>query len=224
MNALIVAQDQGITFEAMETLPRHLEAAFTEIRRRAQGNDKLMRAMIKAQHALTYIEHWFDRQQVFHMESATTPGKTYAVDVLGHCTCPAQSLCYHQVAREACVLAGSLASLEAWDYVRAQDGAQIWRTTTGFLAMFDGTFVVHATQPCEARATLLDYQVGLLEHELVHTVVPTHDVPVRIVNGMHSAFFAALADAGLPTTRDVVAERRARVAQAAVLVVVERAA
>jgi hypothetical protein len=224
MSSTIVAQSE-ITFEAMETLPRHIEAACMEIQRRAVMTPAFERAFGKAKAGLAHGEYWTDHQHVFHIESATTPGKVYHVDVVGHCSCPAHGQCWHLVAREIVVYATSLASLEAWDYVRTQGGAQIWRTTTGYLACFDGTFVVHAAPPCDARAALLDYQVGLLEHALVNTVVPTHDVPIRMVNGMHGAFFAALVDAGLDTTRDPVAERRARVAQTAVLrIVVEKAA
>ncbi len=183
------------------------------------------RAFGKAKAGLSHGEYWTDRQHVFHIESATTRGKHYHVDVTGHCSCPAHGQCWHQVAREIDCYARSLASREAWDYVRGQGGCYIWRTTTGYLACFDGTMITHATQPCDARAALLDYQVGLLEHHLLDTVHPTHDVLIRMVNGMHSAFFAASVDAGLPTTRDVVAERRARTAHAAVLrIVVERAA
>jgi len=224
MNATIVAQDQGITFEAVETLPRHTEAACMEIQRRALMTPAFERALAKAKAGLTHGEYWTDRQHVFHIESATTRGTVYSVDVTGHCSCPAHGQCWHLVAREIDCYARSLASNEAWDYVRAQGGAHIWRTKTGYLAMYDGAVIVHATQPCDARAALLDYQVGLLEHALVDRVVPTHDVPVRMVNGMHGAFLSALIDAGLTVTRDPVAERRARAAQAAVLVVVERAA
>ncbi len=224
MNAPIVAQDQGITFEAMEVLPRHIEAACLEVQHHRYGDSSLERALGKAKAGIARGAYWTARQGVFHIDSATTPGKVYSVDVLGHCSCPAQSRCWHQVAGELFVLACSLASSEAWDYVRAQDGAQIWRTKTGFLACFDGTVVTHADRLCDARAALLDYQVGLLEHSLVDKVVPTHGVPIRMVNGMHSAYFTALVDAGLSTTRDVVAKRRARRAQAAVLVIVEQAA
>ncbi len=216
---------QSITFEAVETLPRHIDAACLEIERSALPTPAFKRALAKAKAGIAHGEYWTDRQHVFHIESATTPGMVYSVDVLGHCSCPAHSPCWHLVAREIECYARSLASMEAWDYIRAQGGCQIWRTTTGFLACFDSTVITHATQPCDARAALLDYQVGLFEHALLDTVVSTHDVPARMVNGMHSAHFAALVDAGLSTTRDVVAERRARTAHAAVLrIVVERAA
>jgi hypothetical protein len=226
MNPTIVAQDQGITFEAMDVLPRHIEAALLELGRYAYGDPSLERALGKAKAGLARGEYWTDRQQVFHIESATTPDKVYSVDVLGHCSCPAHSRCWHATAREIMVYATSLASNEAWDHVRAQGGCHIWRTTTGYLACFDGQVIMHATQPHDARAALLDYQVGLLEHEQVDTVVPTHDLRISSVNGISGAVLSALIDAGLPVpTCDVVAERRARMAQAAVVrIVVERAA
>ncbi len=223
MNQHSVAQ--SITFEAVETLPRHIEAACMDVQRRALATPAWERAFGKAKAGLAHGEYWTDRQHVFHIESATTPGTVYSVDVLGHCSCPAHGPCWHLVAREIECYARSLASNEAWDYVRAQGGCHMWRTTTGFLACFDGAVIMHADHYAPAREALLDYQVGLLEHGLLDTVHPTHDVPVRMVNGMHSAHFAALVDAGLSTTRDVVAERRARTAHAAVLrIVVERAA
>lgn len=223
MSNAILAQSE-IVFESMDVLPRHIDAAGLEIARHARGDQSLEKALAKAQAGLARGEYWTGRQGVFHIESATTRGKVYSVDVLGYCSCPAQGRCWHQVARELVVLAGSLASVEAWDYIRAQGGSAIWRTKTGFLGCFDGTVVVHAQQPCDARAALLDYQVGLIEHGLLDVCAPTHNLAVRIVNGMHSAYFAALVDAGVPTTRDVVAERRARLARAAVLVIVDQAA
>src|SRR3712207_3071516 len=91
---------QQVQFEAVDTLPRHRDAAFTAIRRRAQTDGRLMRAMIRAQHALTSTEHWLDRRGVFHVQSATNPhADPYTVDVLGACSCPAHGLCWHQVAR-----------------------------------------------------------------------------------------------------------------------------
>lgn len=217
---------QDIAFEAMEIYPHHIQAAFTDIRREVAGDDpRHARAMIRAQHLMTYAEYWRDRVGVFHMESTTTPGTVYHVDATGACSCPANGVCKHIMAERADRYARNIARGEAWAHVRLQDGMQIWRTTTGYLACFDGQVIVHATQPHEARAALLDYQVGLLEHEQVNAVVPTHDLAVRMVNGMHSAYFAALVDAGLDTTRDVVAEQRARAARAAVVrIIVERAA
>ena len=50
--------------------------------------------------------------------------------------------------------ARNIAHGEAWAQVRLGDGCHIWRTTTGYLACFDGAVIVHAAQPIPARGAL----------------------------------------------------------------------
>ncbi len=89
----------AIAFEAMQIYPRHVQAAFTDIRRAVAGDDpRNLRAMIRAQHALTYTDTWRDTHGVYHVESATTPGTVYHVDITGACSCPAHGMCWHSMA------------------------------------------------------------------------------------------------------------------------------
>ena len=72
-------------------------AAFTDIRRDVAGDDpRHLRAMIRAQHAMPYTDYWRDAQDVFHVESATTPGVVYHVDITGACLYPSNDACKHQ--------------------------------------------------------------------------------------------------------------------------------
>ncbi len=181
--------------------------------------------MVRAQHALTYTDTWRDRHNVYHVESATTPGTVYHVDITGACSCPAHGVCWHIMASRADAIAPQYAHSEAWAQVRLGDGCHIWRTTTGYLACFDGAVIVHATQPYEARLALQDYQQGLLEHDLLDVAQPVAELPIELVNGMHGAFLASLIDAGYSADApDRVAAQRARVAAVRAAIVVERAA
>jgi len=211
----------------MEIYPRHLQAAFTDIRREVAGDDpRHLRAMIRAQHLMTYAEYWRDRPGVFHMASATTPGTVYHVDLTGACSCPAHGVCKHQYAEKVDRYARNIARGEAWAHVRLQDGCHIWRTTTGYLACFDGAVLAHTTQPHEARAALLDYQQGLMEHDLLDVCAPTHNIRVELVNGMNSTVLASLIDAGydVDVPDRVAAQRAARAAEVRAAFVIERAA
>jgi len=228
MSSTILTQSE-IVFEAMELFPRHLEAAFTELHRQVAGDDpRNVRAVLRAQHAMTYTEYWRDRRGLFHVHSATNPhAAPYVVDATGACSCPAHGPCWHQFADRADALARQIARGEAWATVRLADGAHIWRTTTGYLACFDGAVIVHTTQPHEAREALAEYQDDLVAHGLLDVRAQTHDLRIELVNGLHGAFIASMTDAGFTVeVPDRVAAQRA-MQRAAVLqsvVLAERAA
>jgi hypothetical protein len=217
----------AIAFEAMEIYPRHVQAAFTDIRREVAGDDpRHARAMIRAQHLMQDGKCWRDRPGVFHVESATTRNTVYHVDITGACSCPANGVCKHQYMERADRLARQYAHSEAWAHVRLQDGCHIWRTTTGYLACFDGAVIAHTTQPHEARAALQDYQQGLVEHDVLAVAQPVANLRIELVNGMHGAYLAALIDAGYSAEAPdrVAAQRAQRAAEVRAAIVVERAA
>ena len=204
----------AIQFEAMEIYPRHLQAAFTDIHREVAGDAKHARAIIRAQHALTYTDTWRD-----------TPG-VYHVDITGACSCPAHGVCWHIMAERADRYARNIAHGEAWAHVRLGDGCHIWRTTTGYLACFDGAVIVHAQTPDTARMVLADYQQGLVEHDVLDVAEPVAYLRIELVNGMHGAFLASLIDAGYSADAPdrVAAQRAQRAAAHRAAIVIERAA
>jgi hypothetical protein len=181
--------------------------------------------MIRAQHAMTYTESWRDRRGLFHVQSATNPhAAPYVVDATGACSCPAHGPCWHMYADRADVIARQIARGEAWATVRLADGAHIWRTTTGYLACFDGAVILHAEQPHEARAALQDYQDDLVAHKLLNVGAHTHNLPIELVSGANSVVWAACMDVGIAyEIPDRVAAQRTQ-QRAALVAVVERAA
>jgi len=226
VNQAILTQSE-IVFESMEIFPRHLEAAFTDLRRALIGGDaRELRAMIRAQHAMTYTESWRDRRGLFHVQSATNPhAAPYVVDATGACSCPAHGPCWHQFADRADAIARQYARGEAWATVRLADGAHIWRTTIGYLACFDGAVILHATQPHEAREALQEYQEDLVAHGLLDVCAQTHELRIELVNGLHPAFVASLIDAGFTVeVPDRVAAQRAMQRVERMLATVEQAA
>ncbi len=190
------------------------------------GDTRELRAMIRAQHAMIYTEFWRDRRGLFHVQSATNPhAAPYVVDATGACSCPAHGPCWHQFADRADAIARQIARGEAWATVRLADGAHIWRTTTGYLACFDGAVIVHATQPHEAREALQDYQDDLVAHTLLSVGAQTSDLPIELVSGANSVVWAACMDVGIAyEIPDRVAAQRAMQRAAVTLAVVERAA
>lgn len=225
MNQSILAHDR-ITFEAMEIFPRHIEAAFTDLHRQVIGDDpRIVRAVLRAQHAMTYTEYWRDSVGVFHVQSATNPhAAPYVVDATGACSCPAHGVCWHQFAERAESLAQQIAYGEAWATVRLADGPHIWRTTVGYLACFDGAVIVHAQQPYDARTALQDYQDDLVGHGWLGVAQPAHDLQIESVSGLHGAFVASIIEAGFTVeVPDRVAAQRA-MQRAALAATVERAA
>jgi hypothetical protein len=226
MNQAILTQSE-IVFEGMDIFPRHLAAAFTDLRRTLIGGDaRALRAMIRAQHVMTYTESWRDRRGLFHVHSATNPhAAPYVVDATGACSCPAHGPCWHMYADRADVIARQIARGEAWATVRLADGAHIWRTTTGYLACFDGAVILHAEQPHEAREALAEYQDDLAAHGLLDVCAQTGELRIELVSGANSVVWAACMDVGIAyEIPDQVAAQRAQQRAAGTLAVVKKAA